>query len=69
MSQPLTVASIVGDNENPPRIYVDGQIVHAPNLTGMPTFRGQSVTVMRIGGGRYQIQSQAGHWAPPPPAP
>jgi hypothetical protein len=47
-------------------IYVDGEYVTAPNITGMALQDGQSVTVMRLGNGRYQILGYSGYEAPQP---
>lgn len=50
-----------------PEVYVDGQLIHMPNVLGEVIQVGQSVTVMRLGNGRYQMLGLSGYWGPPPP--
>lgn len=64
----ITVGTVVtgGGGGGVPSIYVDGEYVTAPIITGMALQNGQSVTVMRLGNGRYQIMGYSGYQAPQP---
>jgi hypothetical protein len=64
---PITVGTVVNAWATMPQLYVDGQLVSAPNVFGGWLQTGQSVTVMRLGNGRYQMLGFAGYWGPPPP--
>ncbi len=64
---PITVGTVVNAWWALPQLYVDGQLVNAPNVFGGWLQTGQSVTVMRLGNGRYQMLGFAGYWGPPPP--
>jgi len=64
---PITVGTVVNAAYTDPQLYVDGQLVYAPNVSGGTLQTGQSVTVMRLGNGRYQMLGFAGYWGPPPP--
>lgn len=64
---PITVGTVVNAAWSLPQLYVDGQLVNAPNVFGGWLQTGQSVTVMRLGNGRYQMLGVAGYWGPPPP--
>jgi len=65
---PITVGTVVYAEGQPAQIFVDGQHVAIPNVSGGWLQVGQSVTVMRMGNGRYQMLGFAGYWGPPPPA-
>lgn len=63
----ITVGTVVtGAAGGLPYIYVDGEYAYGPNITGMALQDGQSVTVMRLGNGRYQILGYSGYQAPQP---
>ena len=59
----------VQDNTSTPLVRVDGQSVYIPNIAGSALQVGQSVTLMRMPHGRYQLIGQAGQWAPAPALP
>jgi hypothetical protein len=64
---PITVGTVVYAAGQPALIFVDGQHVAIPNVFGGWLQVGQSVTVMRMGNGRYQMLGLSGYWGPPPP--
>lgn len=62
--QSITVGTIIAALDSTNRVYVDGQIVYAPSIAGGQAQTGQSVTVLRLGDGRYQMLGHAAYWAP-----
>lgn len=62
----ITVGTVVEGMAGIHSIYVDGEYVTGINITGMALQDGQSVTVMRLSNGRYQILGYSGYEAPQP---
>ncbi len=69
MSGSVTVGSVIDpvNTGGMALIYVDGQEVLMPNTLGTWLSQDRSVTVMRLGNGRYQMLAQSGYLAPPKP--
>lgn len=60
----VTVGSIVSQLDNMYFVWVDGEYVGAMSASGVQLQPGQSVNVLRLGNGRYQVMGGSGFDAP-----
>jgi UDP-3-O-acyl-N-acetylglucosamine deacetylase len=62
----VTVGTVTHGDSSLHTIYVDGEEISAVNSGGIPLHDGQSVTLLRMKNGRFQILGLSGYQAPQP---